>query len=97
MKLMPGFAEEYKTRHDNLWPELKMLLKEAGISDYSIYLEEETNCLFAVLKCDNIDKQDELPQSPVMQLWWQYMGDIMETNADNSPVTILLKEVFHLP
>lgn len=96
MKLYPGFAEEYKDRHDELWPDMKKALKEAGISDYSIFIDYETNNLFAVMKAKNKKLLDELPQNAIMQQWWQYMSDIMETNADNSPESIPLKEVFHL-
>ena len=96
MKLFPGFAEEYKTRHDEIWPGLAALLKENGISDYSIFLDEETNSLFAVLQAENPVLLDDLPNKAIMQQWWQYMSDIMETNDDNSPVSILLKEVFYL-
>lgn len=97
MKLKKGFEQEYKRRHDLLWPELSNLLKDAGISDYSIYLDEETLTLFAVQKLDENNKAAELPNSPIMKKWWAYMKDIMETNADNSPVVSPLKEVFYMP
>jgi L-rhamnose mutarotase len=97
MKLFPGFAQEYKKRHDAIWPELSALLKEAGVSEYSIFLDEETNSLIGVLKVTDKTLLDTLPASTVMQKWWTYMGDIMESNADNSPVSIPLKEVFYLP
>lgn len=97
MQLFPGFEEEYKKRHDELWPELHALLKETGIADYSIFLDETTNSLFGVLKAEDPKLLDNLPQHPVMQKWWKYMGDIMESNPDNSPVQVPLKEVFYLP
>ena len=97
MKLFKGYEGEYKKRHDAIWPELKTLLKETGVEEYSIFLDEETNTLFAVLKIENKMKLDELPDHPVMKRWWAYMKDIMESNDDNSPVTIPLKEVFYLP
>jgi len=96
MKLHPGKEEEYKRRHDTIWPELKDLLKETGVSEYSIYLDEETNSLFGVLQVSEEQKMSELPAHPVMKKWWAYMKDIMETNEDNSPVSISLKEVFYL-
>jgi L-rhamnose mutarotase len=96
MKLFKGFEEEYKRRHDALWPELKSLLTTAGIQDYSIFLDEATNDLFGVLKIDDKTKLDELPYHPVMKKWWAYMKDIMDSNADNSPVSVPLKEVFYL-
>lgn len=97
MQLLLGNAEEYQRRHDKIWAELSDLLKEIGISDYSIFLDEETNILFGVMNVKDIKKLNELPQNPIMQRWWAYMSDIMQTNKDNSPIAIDLKEVFHLP
>jgi L-rhamnose mutarotase len=97
MKLHPGFEVEYKKRHDEIWPELVAWLKENGISDYSIFLDEETNSLFGVLKVTNASNMDNVPNHPVMQRWWAFMKDVMESNADNSPVSIPLKEVFYMP
>jgi len=97
MKLFKGYEEEYRKRHDAIWPELKTLLKETGVEDYSIFLDEETNILFGVLKIEKKIKLDELPSHPVMKKWWAHMKDIMESNPDNSPVSIPLKELFYLP
>ena len=97
MKLFRGQEGEYKRRHDAIWPELKSLLKTTGIEDYSIFLDEETNILFGVLKVGDQTDLDKLPGHPVMQKWWSYMKDIMDTNEDNSPVSTGLKEVFYLP
>lgn len=97
MQLFKGYEEEYKKRHDEIWPELQTLLKETGISDYSIFLDETTNSLFGILKVEDPKLLDNLPMHPVMQRWWKYMGDIMESNPDHSPVQIQLKEVFYLP
>lgn len=97
MKLFPGKEAEYKKRHDEIWPELQTLLKAAGISDYSIFLDETTHSLFGVLKITHPGKLDSLPQQEVMQRWWNYMADIMDTNPDHSPVSIPLHEVFYLP
>jgi len=96
MKLHPGKEEEYKKRHEALWPELKDLLKQTGISEYSIFLDEETNSLFGIMQVNDPAKLDSLPAHPVMKKWWAYMKDIMETNEDNSPVSIPLNEVFYL-
>lgn len=97
MKLFKGQEAEYKRRHNELWPELQVLLKESGIKDYSIFLEENTGDLFGYLTIDDKTKLDKLPGLPVMKKWWAYMKDIMETNPDNSPVSITLQEVFYLP
>jgi len=97
MKLLPGFQLEYKKRHDEIWPQLAALLKQAGISEYSIFLDQETDDLFGFLKTDDPKALDNLPANAVMQKWWNYMADIMETNTDSSPVSIPLKEVFYLP
>ena len=96
MKLKPGFKDEYKRRHAEIWPELKKLLKEVGIRDYSIYFDEETNTLFAVQKIRGERGSQDLGQTEIVQKWWVFMADIMETNPDNSPVSIPLEEVFYL-
>ncbi len=96
MKLRPGFEAEYKKRHDAIWPDLQQVLAEAGIRDYSIYLDEETLTLFAFQKLEADLDPDFLPNHPVVKKWWTYMADIMETNPDNSPVSVPLTEVFHL-
>ena len=96
MKLFPGNIAEYKKRHDELWPELTDLLHATGISDYSIFLDEESNVLFGKLTVDNISSLTSLPESPVMKKWWAYMEDIMVTNDDASPVSIPLKQVFFM-
>ena len=96
MKLKAGFAEEYKKRHDEIWPELKEVISKAGISDYSIFLDEETLTLFAVQKLTDDNTADEIPNNRIVRKWWDYMADIMEYNPDNIPVVIPLKEVFHV-
>ena len=96
MQLHRGQAAEYKKRHDEIWADLAALLKSIGVNDYSIFLDEETSALFAVLKIENQGLLDTLPTQEVMQRWWAYMSDIMDGNADNSPVVKPLTEVFHL-
>ncbi len=96
MKLKPGFEAEYKRRHDALWPEMAATLREAGISDYSIFLDPETRILFAVQKRAPGSTADDLPTKAVVRKWWDYMKDIMDTNPDGSPVSRDLAEVFHL-
>ena len=95
MKLLPGFEAEYQRRHDAIWPELTALLRDTGIHDYSIFLEAETLTLFACLQIVDRHKLDLLRQEPVMQRWWAYMKDIMESNPDHSPVTVTLQEIFY--
>lgn len=97
MRLNPGMRDEYKKRHDDIWPELVTLLKEAGVSDYSIHFDEETNTLFGVLWRTDEHGMDALPSQAIMQKWWAHMADIMETRDDNEPIAIQLTTVFHMP
>ncbi|MBP1842766.1 L-rhamnose mutarotase [Rhizobium petrolearium] len=97
MKLNPGMEAEYRRRHDEIWPELADLLHQAGVSDYSIHLDRQTNILFGVLTRPQNHGMANLPDHPVMKKWWAYMADIMETNPDNSPAATDLVTVFHLP
>jgi L-rhamnose mutarotase len=96
MTLNPGMKAEYIRRHDEIWPELVALLKDAGVSDYSIHLDEETNILFGVLWRRSDHTMDDLPDHPVMRRWWAHMADIMETKHDNEPVAVPLETVFHM-
>lgn len=96
MQLNAGCEAEYKKRHDEIWPDLVTELTQAGIQDYSIFLHPETLQLFAVLWRKDDHTMGDLPATTIMQKWWVYMGDIMQSNADNSPVVKDLTQVFHL-
>jgi L-rhamnose mutarotase len=96
MKLKKGFEEEYKKRHDRIWPELSKELSCAGVFDYTIFLDEDTLTLFAFQKLSEENTSDKLPETHIVKKWWAYMADIMDTNPDNSPVSKSLKEVFHM-
>ena len=96
MKLKPGFEAEYKKRHDEIWPELSKVLTEAGVGDYSIFLDEETLTLFAVQQLTDDHTADQLPSHPLVRKWWDFMADIMVANPDHSPVCVKLPEVFHM-
>ena len=96
MQLDAGQAEEYRRRHDAIWPELVRALHDAGVRDYSIFLDPETHVLFAVLRRTPDHALDDLPRQEVMQRWWRHMADLMETNADGSPRQEPLEPMFHL-
>lgn len=97
MRLNPGCEDEYRKRHDAIWPELVALLHQAGVSDYSIHLDPETGVLFGVLWRRADHGMDDLPKHPVMQRWWAHMADIMVTNDKNEPLAVPLLPVFHMP
>lgn len=96
MKLKKGFNEEYKRRHDKIWPELSNLLSESGIQTYSIFLDEKTDTLFAFQSLNKDNDIKGLANNIIVKKWWSYMADIMETNYDNSPIEGTLLEVFHM-
>jgi len=96
MQLKPGTVEEYRRRHDAIWPELSALLTEAGIRDYSIFLDEDSLALFAVLRLLPQNSRDALPDHPVMRRWWDYMAPLMEVEPGNRPVEWPLPLLFHM-
>ena len=96
MKLNPGQKEAYSQRHNALWPELKQLLKDAGVSEYSIFFDEETHTLFAFQKVIGEGGSQDMADNPVVKKWWDFMSDIMEVNPDNSPLSVPLEEVFYM-
>jgi L-rhamnose mutarotase len=95
MFLLQGFESEYQRRHSELWPDLALLLKQTGIQEYSIFLDEKSGELFGYLQIQDGQRLSELSEEPVMKKWWSYMKDIMKTNADHSPLSIPLQEVFY--
>ena len=95
MQLKPGVEAEYKRRHDEIWPDLSAALTQAGIRDDAIYLNAETGTLFAVQQRVDGHTADTLPALPVMQRWWAFMADLMETNPDQSPLVKPLERVFY--
>jgi len=96
MKLLEGYKDEYIKRHREIWPSVVELLRQQGISNYSIFLDEQTNDLYAYQEQSGASSSQDLGDIEIIKEWWNYMKDIMETNLDNSPVTIPLQEVFHL-
>ena len=96
MQLKPGAVQEYKRRHDEIWPDLAALISEAGIYDYSIFLDEDTLALFAVLKLKDDNRRDDLPGHPLMVRWWDHMAPLMEVEDSNRPRETPLTPMFHL-
>lgn len=95
MKLLPGFAAEYERRHDELWPEMVAMLHDYGARSYSIFLDPETDTLFASVEVADPAHYDKSAETEICKRWWDYMADVMEVNPDNSPVSTPLECVFH--
>ena len=96
MHLYEGMAEEYERRHNLLWPEMKDMIHEYGGHNYSIFLDSETNVLYSYIEIEEEEKWAKSADTAINRKWWDYMSDIMDTNPDNSPVSVDLKPVFHL-
>ena len=96
MKLYPGMEAEYEKRHNELWPEIQDMIHEYGGRNYTIFLDRETLVLYGYIEIEDAGKWDESADTAINCKWWDFMADIMETNPDNSPVSVDLKEVFHL-
>ena len=96
MFLYPGMAKEYERRHNALWPEMKEMIHAHGGRKYSIYLDKETNVLYGYLEVEDEELWARSADTEINRKWWDYMADIMETNPDNSPVSVDLDLVFHL-
>jgi len=97
MNLFSGFVAEYEKRHDEIFPELTLALKGAGVSDYTIWHDPESNHLFGILTRTDDHTMNALPDTEIMKRWWAHMADVMETDANNVPKQVSLKQVFLLP
>ena len=96
MRLKPGCRTEYERRHDPIWPELQTVLKEHGVHNYSIFLDEDTGNLFAYVEIESEELWAQIASTAECRRWWTYMKELMLTNDDDSPVAITLDQVFHL-
>lgn len=96
MSVFEGYEEEYERRHNPIWAELEQTLKEHGVHNYSIFLHPETRQLFAYVEIEDVERWNAIAKTDVCQRWWKYMREIMPSNPDNSPVSVELKEVFHI-
>lgn len=96
MKLFKGFEEEYEKRHNDLWPEMEGMIHEYGGRNYSIFIDRDTNYLYGYIEIEDEKKWSESSETEICKKWWAYMADIMETNEDNSPVSVDLKQLFYL-
>src|SRR5450432_1684253 len=97
MKLKPGFQAEYERRHNPIWPELQDVLQQHGVSNYSIFLDRNTDNLFAYVELESEELWTQIATTEVCRRWWSYMKELMLTNADDSPVAVTLESIFHLP
>lgn len=96
MTLKPGNRDEYERRHNPIWPELADVLTQHGAQNYSIFLEAKTNKLFGYVEIESEERWAQVATTEVCRRWWTHMKDLMDTNADDSPVAVGLAEVFHL-
>ena len=96
MKVNPDQVAEYISRHNPIWPELEASLREHGVENYSIYLDQTTNDLFAYAEVSDLEKWQAIADTEICRKWWDSMAPLMPTNADNSPVVGELEEVFHM-
>ena len=97
MKVYPDKVEEYIKRHNPIWKELEEVLKDHGVHNYSIFLDDETHYLFGCVELESEEKWNAIADTEICKKWWKHMADLMETNSDDSPVSIDLKHIFHLP
>ena len=96
MKIKPGSEEEYRRRHQQVWPELLADLKQAGCSRYSIYMRGLE--LFAYMEVEDFQHYlTVMAASQASEHWEQYISDILVRETDPSTgFPFVLPEVFHL-
>jgi len=97
MKVHQDKIEEYTQKHNPIWPELKKVLKDHGVHNYSIFLDSETYSLFGYAEIESEEKWNAISETQICKRWWTHMTPLMETNADESPVSIDLTNVFYMP
>ncbi|PHI28079.1 L-rhamnose mutarotase [Budvicia aquatica] len=96
MSVNPDAHAEYQQRHSPIWPELAQVLKSHGAHHYSIFIDEKRHLLFGYVEIESEERWNAVAQTEVCQRWWKHMSDVMPSNADNSPVSDELRQVFYL-
>jgi L-rhamnose mutarotase len=96
MSVHPGQEQEYERRHRPIWQELEETLTRHGVRTYSIFLDSETTDLFAYVEIESDERWAAIAATDACRRWWAYMREVMPANADNSPASRELREVFHL-
>ena len=96
MSVHAGRQEEYARRHQPIWRELEEMLLAHGVRTYTIFLDPDTNDLFAYVEFASEEKWRAVASTDVCRRWWAHMCDLMPSHPDNSPVTTPLREVFHI-
>lgn len=96
MSVDPTAHEEYKKRHDEIWPDLQSVLSAHGVHNYSIYLDRKRSLLFGYVEVESVERWDAIATTDACRRWWKYMRNVMPSNPDGSPVSEDLEEVFHL-
>jgi len=96
MSVHAGREQEYARRHQPIWPELEAVLLEHGVQTYSIYLDPATNDLFGYVEMESEERWNQVAATDVCRRWWTHMRDLMPANPDHSPVSLELREVFHI-
>jgi L-rhamnose mutarotase len=96
MTLVAGASEEYRRRHDAIWPELRSALQAAGVIDYHIFHEPGSTSLFAIMRRRADHKLEELSRSKLMHEWWTMMSDVVVSDERGVPLQTSLQEVFRL-
>lgn len=97
LKLRPGCSGEYRARHADIRPEMLRALRNAGVADYTIWLDSRSGLLFAQRRIDTPERLGSLRHDPAFRRWQEHMADLLEQEPDGSgPISIPLKEVFHM-
>lgn len=96
LEVRPGYEEEYKKRHDEIWPDMLEALRKAGISNYNIFRHGLT--LFGYFETDDLEATKAvLADDPVNAKWGQWMGPIMKIEIDEqTKFPFLLPKQFYM-
>jgi L-rhamnose mutarotase len=96
MSVNIGAEAAYEARHNPIWPELEDILRKHGVHNYSIFLLGATRQLFAFAEIESEEKWAAIAATPVCERWWRHMAELMPHHSDYSPVSVELREIFHL-
>jgi L-rhamnose mutarotase len=95
MSVNAGAEEEYEERHNPIWPDSEKVLKDYGVSNYSIFLHAETRNLFGYAVIKSEEQWAFIASTDICQKWWKHRGEVMPSNPDHSPFSAPLRDLYH--
>jgi L-rhamnose mutarotase len=94
--IKPGTEDEYKRRHDEIWPEMVSALRESGISNYSLFRRGLEVIAYAECEPDAATAFAKMGATDVDRRWSEWFEEVLERRFGDDGEAMSVPEVWHL-